>query len=179
MQYILSQHDTNVNSLPRDFAEFLSELPRGFTFNLWNVQGALRFTRQGVPNEQSYEHELETAQQLGLIEPAGEDLKWTEREWSNGYPRELRAGIQFKRTARPALAALSTSDLKLLIAQRESELADAVAELNDFAEAYHGAAYAEGYRLCLNELRKPVRELRAQVRKVRALLYVKEAPAQN
>ena len=100
MKDIISHHDTKVNSLPRDFAEFLSGLPRGFVFSLWNVQGALRFTRTGIPNEQSYAPELHAAQQLGLIEPTDEDLEMTASEWERGYPRELHAGAQFRRTAR-------------------------------------------------------------------------------
>jgi hypothetical protein len=96
---IIPADKTNSQLLPRDFAAFLNELPRGFTFNLWSLQGALRFSREGIPNHQSYRPELSTAVQLGLITPAGEDVQMTSSEWERGYPAELHAGQQFKRTA--------------------------------------------------------------------------------
>jgi hypothetical protein len=98
MSIIAAPNTSGSQLLPRDFAQLLSELPSDFEFNLYYLQGALRFTREGIPNHQSYERELKTAQQLGLIEPAGEDVSWSEDEWQRGYPRELHAGQQFKRT---------------------------------------------------------------------------------
>jgi hypothetical protein len=167
------------NSLPPDFVSFLNEFPAGSKFNLWNVQGAMRFTREGIPDHQSYEPELQTAQKLGLIEPADEDVKWSEREWDNGYPRHLHAGSQFKRTARPALVALNADDLQLQINQLESELADAMAERDDFLEAHKSLRdHPESYEMFVTELTKPIDELRAKVRAARAILHAKEV-AQN
>lgn len=136
----------------------------------------MRFTREGIPNYQSYEPELRTAQQLGLIEPADEDVKWSEREWRNGYPHHLHAGSQFKRTARPACVALSVEDLQSEIDRLESELADAVAERDDFLESHKSLRdHPESYEMFMTELMKPIDELRAQVRNARALLDEKRA----
>jgi hypothetical protein len=179
---IIPAKNNGQTTLPSDFVSFLSEYPAGSTFSLWNLQGALRFTRHDhPPNWQTFEPELTAAQRLGLIEPAGEDVKWTEREWQSGYPPEIRAGggIQYRRTARTALDALSTNDLKQVIDGLESELANALAERDDFAKAHphQRSVHPETYRRLMNEFREPVRELRAKVRQARAILQAKEAAA--
>jgi hypothetical protein len=95
---IISANGSNSQLLARDFGEFLNQLPPGFTFSLWYVQGGMRFTRQGIPNYQEYADELNLARELGFIVDDGEDTGLTNSEWQEGYPPHLRAGLQFKRT---------------------------------------------------------------------------------
>lgn len=177
---IVAANASSCQSLPRDFAEFLNEFPSGAVFNLYWLQGGLRFTRHDrAPNCQTFEPELNAAQQLGLIEPAGEDVRLSKNQWEAGYPRHIRAGVEFRRTARSALVALSTHDLKLVIEQLESELADATEERDDFLEAHKSLRdHPESYAKFMTELTKPIDELHAKVRKARAILRAKEA-AQN
>lgn len=70
-------------------------------------------------------------------------------------------------------------DLKLVIEQLESELADATEERDDFLEAHKSLRdHPESYAKFMTELTKPIDELHAKVRKARAILRAKEA-AQN
>lgn len=85
-------------SLPPDFAALLSEIPSGLEFNLWNLQGAMRFTRSGVPAAQTFKRELKTAQKLGLIREVAEDLKLT-ASFRDEYGRDLRYGATFVKVA--------------------------------------------------------------------------------
>ena len=52
----------------RAFCGFLWEVPRGFTFNLWNLQGVLRFANRGTtPDEEDYSEPLWIAIEEGWI----------------------------------------------------------------------------------------------------------------
>ena len=62
-------------ALPRDFAAFLNEIPNNFEFTLDFLQGALRFTRDGIPTAETFESELKSAQELGLIRASYEVFK--------------------------------------------------------------------------------------------------------
>jgi hypothetical protein len=51
------------------FWEFLYKVPAGGTFNLWNLQGALRFDNPGVPTKQKYVEPLQIAIEERWLEP--------------------------------------------------------------------------------------------------------------
>ena len=54
-------------SLANDFCEFLKEVPPGKTFNLYNLQGALRW-HPGIPAQQTYAGDLSCAVRHAFIE---------------------------------------------------------------------------------------------------------------
>jgi hypothetical protein len=95
---IIQHESVSQLALPPDFAAFLNEIPAGFDFNLWNLQGAMRFTREGVSAAQTFERELKSAQELGLIRETAEDRAFTDR-CRNEYGSGLRYGATYIKEA--------------------------------------------------------------------------------
>jgi hypothetical protein len=95
---IIQHESVSQLALPPDFAAFLNEIPAGFDFNLWNLQGAMRFTREGVSAAQTFERELKSAQELRLIRETAEDRAFTDR-CRKEYGSSLRYGATYIKEA--------------------------------------------------------------------------------
>ncbi|HZQ17078.1 MAG TPA: hypothetical protein VFA90_00035 [Terriglobales bacterium] len=176
METSISQSDTNVN-LPPDFVAFLGGHPAGSKFNLWHLQGAMRFTRDGIPAVQTYSTELNTAQELDLIREVDEDEKTT-AEFREEYGHHLCYGRTFVRQSTSASQALSAQDLRSTITDLELDLENAVDELRDFTEAHRDNPNAKDFLVSAREsFMEPIRELYAQLRELRSVLKLKEAAA--
>ena len=94
MTILTSNHPNSQSALPRDFAEFLNWIPIGGKFNLWNLQGALRFTRKGFPAEQAFAEEIGMAESIGLIRELREDKEVT-AHYRQAYGLHLRYGATY------------------------------------------------------------------------------------
>ena len=96
---ILPDNSNSQLALPLDFAALLNEIPENFEFTLDFLQGALRFTREGIPAAQTFKRELKTAQKLGLICETAEDHAFTAR-CRQEYGRNLRYGATYSKERR-------------------------------------------------------------------------------
>ena len=103
---------------------------------------------------------------------------------THGWPRKPEGNvidmsiIQQGRSKLNFFAHFSAEDLKTEINRLESQIAIAKDELLDFSSAHQNRPYSSEYfNVMAGGFRNSIRELRAQVRKVREYLVQKEALA--